>query len=331
MKFGNKTYLKLIINVGDQSVGCALVRQSRGEKVLILATERLSYDKELNNDYSRDSFVVKRTVISLLNSFAKKNPLVAASVFIVWSLSFTNSELKTFQRKFEQPFTITNEFLSELIHDEGKKTGDGGHLIESFVTHTEISGYPTNSPLLKSAHSILLSYWRSNVEDNVYNAVLQAVEEALHRGIESSHSLSLLLYRTIEMARKMGDCFMIVHVGRLKAEIIVVKDGGLCGYGYFRIMDESNKPCNLVESFKSEYTRLQESGALGSGSLRIILKAHKSDRVGMEDAIKKIIHREIPLRYQHESDFSHLYDKISGISTDSMLVMGAIICGDGGK
>ena len=149
-----------VADVGSGSAAVAILMLHGDEPAMVIASNRVALPYE-----ERSSDATIKGIIASLSSAGQKTlaayaasphkNLKIGSVYAIIRAPWTRSKTERASNVTEKDLKITNATIGALAQQAiaADTTLDRGNLFESSVVRVELNGYPTGSPVGKSAHN----------------------------------------------------------------------------------------------------------------------------------------------------------------------------------
>ena len=277
LKDTKKEGLYLVVDIGNFSVGVALVNLRENQIPEIILNRRLSlpltekWNKEKSiDDISQNlskllKIVLKESATKLHVSLKKLETKKIKEVLCVVSSPWCLSKIKAYGIKEEKPIEISPKLIELIIkrineHDpdissnvvEGTLTKIGERenlykIIEKKIIQTKLNGYVTLDPINKMAREIEFSIFEGKILKNVQERISNVINSQVFGNV-IFHSFSLTGFAIIEEMFPQARDYVLVEVGGEITELTSVKNGLIVGSAYL----ESGKNLflrNVVKEF----------------------------------------------------------------------------------
>lgn len=252
-----KEELALVLDVGNASVGGALVLLSSGELPTVLYGTRkpITIFSEVN--FEKLFVSLSATIEAVLENLLKKGmPRVASRgkarisprfAFCVLAAPWYASHIRTIHSSREKPFVVSKETVSALLQKEIE--GAGGSLagdylqagaredeltfLEKETMHMKLNGYEVSDPWGRSVFQLEALLYLSVVPRNILEMVRKKVERSFHAEEISLHSFTLAFWSVVRDIWGVSKDFLLLDVSGEMAEVSLVRDGALVETGTF--------------------------------------------------------------------------------------------------
>src|SRR3989344_3182021 len=251
----------LVVDVGNFSVGAALVNLGTNHLPEIILNKRLSlplaptWNKEKSIDDTCKNLekllkiLLKESAIKLHLKLKKLETKKIQGILCVVSSPWCLSEIKTYAIKDEKPIEINPKLIDLIIKkidsqdpERGSsrkkntptKIGEKGEaykIIEKKIIETKLNGYVTLDPLNKVAKEIEFSVFEGKILKRVLDKIGNTISAQVSGNI-IFHSFSLAGFAIIEeMFPDAHDYLMLEVIGEI-TELTSVKNGMIVGSTY---------------------------------------------------------------------------------------------------
>ncbi|HUO55987.1 MAG TPA: hypothetical protein VMU27_00925 [Candidatus Paceibacterota bacterium] len=221
-----------IADIGNGNAGIALVKIKKHEPARIIASERLSLPFE-----DRTSEAAARGIVTALGQVAEKilakhssndhKHMRIAGVYAVVHAPWALSKVVQARSSFSEESRITNGMINALAQQTiaNSKELDKSNLMESAVVRVELNGYPTSSPIGKTAHELSLAILVSQCDPQVKTGA----EEALGRSFPGFkpvfRSAERTLMSVLRALPKSTEDYVLLDMQEEASDIIAVRGG----------------------------------------------------------------------------------------------------------
>lgn len=296
----NKKHIELICDIGNGSIGVALVEYAFGNDISnIIFNERMySHSNQAKDVENIVSYLGRDLNILLSNVFnfciEKKIKPARASCFYSspWfvaqthMLSVVQAEPITFSESVIRKILEEAEknFLLDVSSVENPIIGDLV-LAERRITSTKLNGYHTHNPIGKKATNIEASLFLSAISNDVAILVQHSIDKIWHKILISNHTLSIASFAMFRNEFNTKGSFLIVNVSDNVTDISLVNDEMLLDIisfplGKRNIIENIEKKCNIDYGLASSLLSMYSKNEIDSESLdkfKLVIDAVKKD------------------------------------------------------
>jgi len=242
-----KEHPSLIIDIGNATVGGALVKFIKNQKPQILYSYRESIVHKIKDDNSKlkaDTLktlenvlkiILRDGVVGLIN---KKKVLKISSLHYVLSSPWILSKIQNLHKKDEKPFKVTESLVKDMVQkeeagfrnlydkDSTKDKFDFDiQLVEKSLFEIKLNGYSTHKPFGKMATTLDVPLFLSVTSEKFLEEINTVVEKVFHIHTPVVHSSTLLSYSVLRDVLEKDKDFMLVDISGEMTDISVVKQG----------------------------------------------------------------------------------------------------------
>lgn len=246
--FGNKkNNLALVYDIGNASVGGALVLLSEGKKPRIIyatrndiANQNESTPAKLMSSIAKNLEIVSRDIEKSGLSHLKFTELGnggPTKAFCVLSSPWYISQTRTILMKKDKAFAVTKKLIDELVTEEinnfkksplvkEKISSDKNALIESKITQIKLNGYETKSPEGKSAVTLQISLFLSLAPESIINLFGEKIKKVFNLEKIFFNSFPLASFSAIRKSTSQQN-FIFADISGETTDVLLAKDGTL--------------------------------------------------------------------------------------------------------
>lgn len=204
--FGEKAKIAVIFDVGSSSVGGAYVELLPGMRPKIVASvrEEMVFQEDLK---------FERLVSSMQDAFSRAGralhevriPRFAERAYACsFSSPWYASQTRVASIRQEQPFLVTEKFLSDAVEKEVRdfeeleapRLGEG-MLMEHEAIQVKLNGYETENPLGKRAKEADIAAYVSIIPEKIYSIAKREIGKLFHAPHLRLHSFPFLTFVVI--------------------------------------------------------------------------------------------------------------------------------------
>lgn len=243
-----KNNLALVYDIGNASVGGALVVFSEKEDPRIIYTarretpfsEKSAYAK-LESETAKNLEIVSRDIEKNGLSHLKFTGLgdnLPETAFCALSSPWHISQTRTIVLKKDKPFTVTKKLIDELVSEEignfkksplvKEKVGsDKNMLIENEIIQVKLNGYETTSPEGKSAMTLQIFLFLSLAPESIINSFLEKIKKVFNIEKIFFNSFPLVSFSAVKKVSGQQN-FIFADISGETTDVSLVKNGTLC-------------------------------------------------------------------------------------------------------
>ncbi|MES3005509.1 MAG: hypothetical protein V4664_01030 [Patescibacteria group bacterium] len=271
-------HASLICYVGNGVVKAAVVINEKNKVPTIVTTRlrELPYHEFIDRDHLESRIMSE--YISLIKDIKLKDLTSAAcagiklsDACVILSSPWYVSETKIVKIHHDKPFVITEKILDDAIAatagDYMQKQKQGISILERNVIRYLLNGYPTASPLKKTAQhveiSVFLSFCRSKTVDKIKQTILS------HLGVHETniHSQSLAAFTAIKETWKDIPNYVLTDISSQLTELMIVRENSLAEAASFPlgkqfVISELGKRLNTNGEVSSSLLRLYKDNTI---------------------------------------------------------------------
>lgn len=241
---GNKNEIVLVYDIGNLSVGGALVVLSDNNKPKVVYAARDTVKTAEKPDSLKLLSAVSKSLESVSRDIEKKglNRLAPGGqspqrVYCVLSSPWYASQVRTVILKKDRPFTVTKKLIGEIVSDEtnnfkralsasGGFGGDESVLVENDVIKIKLNDYETRSPEGKQALSLSVSAFLSVSPEKVLGSFAEKIRKVFNLKSISFNSFPLAAFSAVKNSFGKQD-FIFVDISGETTDVLVSKGGAL--------------------------------------------------------------------------------------------------------
>ncbi len=239
--------VNLVLDIGNGSVGAALVVFARGAKPRMVFTHRAPLSIPIQPDSKHLSAVMLSALESAVSHVAEQGPHVLHSLgiknekvrhtFCILASPWYASKTKIVHIENKDPIFITKGFVRELldkeeglfeenllVHSEGVFSKGDFKVIEKKVIHTTLNGYSTSSPYEKRAEHIELAIHLSVAPTSVVDAIERIVGKFFYAKHMLIHSFPLVGQSVVSDLAPSETNFLFVDVSAEVTDVSFVEN-----------------------------------------------------------------------------------------------------------
>jgi cell division ATPase FtsA len=229
----------LIFDIGSASVAGAVVKYLPGYKPEIIYSTRIPY--KFHQQISSDK-LTKAMLESLELAVSKiesdglfrletgnfRIEKIKCFLSSPWSIS----QSKTVQIKKLQPFSISQNFLDNLLSqsiDTGKdnELGQGDELLDKKYLHFKVNGYEIDDPLEHLTKDIEATFFVSLASRDITQAIRKLLSKRFLVNDISLHSFTFPIFQNLKKQFKNENDFIFMDINGETTDVSLVKDGVL--------------------------------------------------------------------------------------------------------
>lgn len=229
---GSKREIVVVADIGSSSAAVAIVALGSDQPAVVLSYHRTDVTMG-----ERSAEALASTIASALEQSAQtarsdiKDEHVLGQISSVYACihaPWTRSTIAHALKTYDEDVRVTPDIIAKIGNEAlGVPGQEHTGLFEASVVRVELNGYPTGSPVGKTAHRILASALSSTCDDALY----RAVSDALVRQFPNTRILWRSAARAIvatsnALSGKQSDG-IIITIGREATSIIIVRRGVL--------------------------------------------------------------------------------------------------------
>jgi len=295
----------MIFDIGSGSVGAAMVTFSKSKLPNIIWSKRIPITFQETSNYNKLTKTMLSTLLDIsLEMQTATAPMLkqvgisrkSMKVMFAFASPWYSMQTKVFLIEKEEPFTLTEQFLKQLIKKEEvafkkntKKTSETkaentvknevSVLIERQVVQTSLNGYivsnPYNKPVKKSQVDLVLSAIPSYIYEKVVEIKSQLVPGKEKEEIHSFILPAFIVARDIFHNKKS---FLFMDITAEVTDVVAVHEGTILNVTSFPIgkhfvIREVAKALGTSAREASSTLRIFMQGNANAGQLERIDKA----------------------------------------------------------
>lgn len=222
-----------VVDIGSSSAAVALVALESDKPAVILACHRTPVTIGDRTPEAMAAVIAAglddaaTTAKKMLDDdrILKRVTTIYAFVHAPWTHSTVAHALRT----FDADVRVTEDIIAALGKEALDASGRGSRdLFEASVVRVELNGYPTGSPVGKTAHRILASSLSSTCEPAIYRAVGDVLSQQFPstRPVVWRSGARAVVAVSNTLSGKLNDS-IIIEIGSEASTIIVVRRGVL--------------------------------------------------------------------------------------------------------
>lgn len=220
----------LIVDIGSNSVGAALVSVSKSTVPKVLFSIRLPTILPKDSEKVRSLSVTLSTLESVLEKVGAEHVSIQKTS-IIFSSPWYTSQTKAIKREYTTPTLITRRLIEDLTKETDDKFTEGSvnnkKVIERQIIHTKLNGYNTSNPYNKKAVSLETVSFTSFMEKETLNSICRVIEKYFHNRNSKVSSFSLATFNVISSILPAESDFLIVDVRGEVTDVSLVLDSAL--------------------------------------------------------------------------------------------------------
>lgn len=258
----NKKHIELVCDIGNRTIGVALVEYVFGEKTPnVIFSERISSPdkqvKSLDNTiaiFSKDFNVLLSNVLKscILNNI--KPSRVSCFYSSPWFVSQTHI-LKIQQA---EPVVFCESIIKKMLEEAEKnflsedstKTNSLStkdlKIIERKITRIKLNGYQTHNPIGKKANTIEAALFLSALPETLISLIEDLIDRLWHRIKIEHHTFPLASFAMLRNEFNTYGSFLIVNIADNVTDISLINDEMLLDTFSFPIGKR-----NIIESIEN--------------------------------------------------------------------------------
>lgn len=289
----NKNHTELICDIGNSSIGIALVEYNQnGKTPNIIFSDRVKSPSKQKRNFSDTVIILKRDLeILLTRTFrycvSKNIKPSHASCFYSspWYIAQTHilKISQTEQVLFSESILrkILDEAERNFLSDETIKinsTFDNNLvLIERKITRIKLNGYQTHNPIGKKAGMVEASLFLSAISQETNSLVCELINKVWHKIPIQHHTFPLASFAMIKNEFHTFSNFLIIHVADNVTDISLINDEMLLDtfsfpLGSRNIIENIEKDCSLDYELASSMLSMYEKNELHTDHIQVFNK-----------------------------------------------------------
>ncbi|MEI7513050.1 MAG: hypothetical protein WCJ74_00310 [bacterium] len=281
----NKKYIELLCDIGNRSVGVALVEYVFDKQTPnIIFSERLfSHSKREKNLENALAVFTKDLNTLLYNALSHSvaKGIKPNKISCFYSSPWFISETHILKVKQLEPITFSQQILSKILKESeqnflsskkdqmGALSRESLELTERRVTSIKLNGYNTHNPIGKKAVEVEVSVFLSAILKDTLSTVENSIKH-IWQGLNiSHHTLPLALFAMLRNTLNTYGSFLLVNTASDITDVSLIHNDILLDtvsfpLGYANIVERIEKECNLdselASSAFSMYTKNEIHG-----------------------------------------------------------------------
>jgi hypothetical protein len=233
--FGRTSASKKIIavaDIGSASAGVAIVAVNEKGPAIIIASDRAAIPFE-----NRSASATITAVLASLDDAGQKalarfaaSPYkgsVISGAYAVIDAPWSRSQTVRAASSFEKDIRVTSAMIGDAAQRAiGSDTAvDMNNLIESTVVRVELNGYPTGSPVGKTAHRLSVAALLSECDASIRSGAAESLARLFPGTKQTLRSGSRALIAAMSAVPDLGNDYVILAVVAEASNVLVVRDG----------------------------------------------------------------------------------------------------------
>ncbi|MBX4198371.1 hypothetical protein KW782_03495 [Candidatus Parcubacteria bacterium] len=264
-----------VFDIGNGSIGCAIVRLSPHGKPTVLYNHRqpMAFLQHVTSERLLD------TMVKLLKSVSQHVgkevwPQYRRQVrraFCFFSSPWYMSQTRVLTIEKEKPFTVTSDLIEDIFKKDAetfaqeqktgtyeKMFGQNLHLLEKNVIHIKLNGYELPNPVNKKARILELTFFASFIAETIQQKIEDILQAAFHFKSISMNSFALASWVAVRDMFPTENSFLILDITGEVTDIMLTETGVLAEIISFpagrslilrKIVDELAVPPEVALSF----------------------------------------------------------------------------------
>lgn len=238
----------LVLDIGSDSVAGALVVLTQNKKPrVVYATRRMMvFQEDLNFDrFVSSMFETLKLVLQTIErkssrylNLEKFKSFTISSALCMYASPWYVSNTKVLKLAKDEPFTISQSFIDEIIKkeeskfakqntDATQKVGRDSEVIERAVTSVKINGYTVSDIDGKEAKELEFTLSASLAPKNIIKRVEEVVQETFNIENIVHHSFALAAFTSLRDIFHRYNQFVLLDVGGEISDVSLIKDNSL--------------------------------------------------------------------------------------------------------
>jgi hypothetical protein len=227
----------LVCDIGTGSVGAAILELTAGKHA---ATVRVGRRDMLSHE-DRDSAQLVQslttqfaaTLETVLKEHAALKGGAIRDVTVIFHAPWIETRTATGALRFQKPIRVTKDTIDQLTHKalEATPQQQAGEPHERTIVRLELNGYPTTSPIGKTASSAQAVVVESAAHPQLSQSIRQEVQRMLPDRPVAIRSYTLVALSAVREAIGGLEEFVIFDVGSEESAFSIVREGMLAGTG----------------------------------------------------------------------------------------------------
>lgn len=232
----------VIVDIGSGSVGVAIVQTSpTSEPAKILWSHR---EYALKKSQSGTAVLMREVHTALINALLElgsnglrdaryiESGVQLSLIQVTLCAPWAHTATKTIHCKKDEPFTVSNAFLRELVHASIKETQIhtdkltelGFETISETIAEILLNEYVVLKPIDAVASAVTLSVMTSAVQKKMLETITESCEKILSDTPVEFHSFMSVLHKTLQHLKPNTTEIGIIDVTDEATEIGFVRD-----------------------------------------------------------------------------------------------------------
>lgn len=250
LKNQNKESLFIVLDIGSASVGGAIVSVSDNNQIpKIIYDNRVSVAYKNNKDdpyFSLAMFLALKNVVTnieqdgirkLHESKTQKDVKDINKIFCVFSPLWYMSTVETFKFNKEEPFTVSDKFISDILKKADEKFLESVQenkfntknknlkLIEKDIVQVSLNGYRTEKPYGKKANTADITLFMSAVSEEIFEKTKEILEKTFNIDDMSFHTFTLSSFSTVRDIFNTEKNFLLMDIEGETTNILLAREG----------------------------------------------------------------------------------------------------------
>jgi hypothetical protein len=246
-----KAPVSLVLDIGNASVGGALISHIPGQKPVVLFSSRVPMTLDDKPSAERletalytylDNCLSYISRVGFTHNYFLTHPKKIDSVLVTCASPWFVSKTKAINIQQEKAFVVSKSFLSSVVKEEARLFkeelygGGGGDLfveelevVEKSITHIKINGYIMQNPLDQKTNSLTALVYFGVIPKTIHESIISHIERAFH--IEKEHILfhtfPLVTYSVLRDIFPKEDAYILFDIAGETTDISLVVDSVL--------------------------------------------------------------------------------------------------------
>jgi hypothetical protein len=262
----NKKYTELICDIGNKSVGIALVEYTFGENTPnIIFSERLYSNSRREKDLENTLSVLTKDLNVLLYnvlSHSVINKIKPDKIYCFYSSPWYVAQTHILKVKQVEPLVFTQQVLNKILEetehhflsskDNKSSSVETSNLVlaEKRVTNVKLNGYSTHNPFGKKAKEIEVSVFLSAILEETGLLVEDSIKRIWKNIPIEHHTFPVASFSILKTVFNTFGSFLLVHIAGDVTDLSLVHDNKILDtvsfpMGKVSIVERIEKECNL--------------------------------------------------------------------------------------
>ncbi len=279
----NKKRIELICDIGNGSLGVALVLFASSEKAPnVIFSERIFLQSETGKGYENITANLGKNLNNLLSNvlkFCVSNKINPSKVSCFFSSPWFISQTHILRVKQPEPIVFSESILSKILKEAEnnflsnkdsrafKFVSEDIKLIERKITRIKLNGYQTHEPLGKKASTIEVALFLSAVRKETILLIESAINRLWLDVKIQHHTFPLASFSMIRNELNNPGNFLLVHIADDITDLSIVYDEMLLDtfsfpLGKKNIIKNLEEKCNLDYGLASSALSMYAKGEM---------------------------------------------------------------------